>query len=64
MRYDPVTPPLGTNKCGYRQHQPVSILQRRDRDLAMNTRTAELDIWEDEGGTTASDAPEVTRANV
>jgi hypothetical protein len=67
MRYDPATyarAPPWENTGAHARHQPVSTLRLRDRDRAMSRQTAELDVWEDEGGTTAGDAPEVPRGSV
>jgi hypothetical protein len=62
MRYDPATyvrAPPWANTGGQARHQPVSILRLGDRDEAMSPQDAELDVWEDEGGTTAGHAPEI-----
>jgi hypothetical protein len=67
MRYDPATyvrAPPWANTGDQALHRPVSILRLGDRDGAVSRQAAELDVWEDEGGTTAGDAPEVPRGNV
>jgi hypothetical protein len=55
MRYEPPTteraPPRVT-MTGAAVRQPVSALRPGDHDKAASRRTAELDIWEDEGGAT------------
>jgi hypothetical protein len=62
MRYDPATnvrPSAWANTGGNALHLPVSTLRRGDRDGAMSRQAAELNAWEDEGGTTAGHAPEL-----
>jgi hypothetical protein len=53
MRYEPPAteraPPRVT-MTGAAVRQPVSALRPGDHDKAASRRTAELDIWEDEGG--------------
>jgi hypothetical protein len=60
MRYDPAanvrTAPWANTGRGA-LHRPVSTLRLGDRDWAMSRQAAELDVWEDEGGRTAGDAP-------
>ncbi len=66
MRYDPATyvraPPWANRGGGHARHQPVSTVQLAVPDRAISRQAAELDVWEDEGGTTAGEAPEVPRA--
>jgi hypothetical protein len=67
MRYDPATYARvlpWANASGHARDRPVSILRPGDRDGAASHQADELDVWEDEGGATAGDAPEVPRANV
>jgi hypothetical protein len=66
MRYDPaayVRVPPWAHRGGHARG-PVGILRPGDRDGAASRQAAELDVWEDEGGATAGDAPEIPRANV
>jgi hypothetical protein len=61
MRYDPaanVSSLPRANPGGNALHLPVSTLRIGDRDGAMSRQAAELDVWEDEGGTTADRALE------
>jgi hypothetical protein len=64
MRYDPATSvrsSLRANTGGKALHRPVSTMRPRDLDEVMSRQTAELDVWEDEGGTIAGHAPEFPR---
>jgi hypothetical protein len=64
MRYDPATNVRVSpwaNTAGTALHRPVSTLRLGDRDEATSRQAAELDVWEDEGGTTAGHAPEFSR---
>ena len=62
MRYDPATyvraAPWADTR-GSAVQRPVTTLRLGDREGAMSRQAAELDVWEDEGGTTAGHAPEL-----
>jgi hypothetical protein len=61
MRYDPaanVSSLPRANTGRHALHLPVSTLRMGDREGVMSRQAAELDVWEDEGGTTAGHAPE------
>ena len=61
MRYDPATYVRALpweNMGGTAVQRPVTALRLGDRDGAMSRQAAELDVWEDEGGTTAGHALE------
>ena len=61
MRYDPATYVRGApwaNTVGPTAYRKVSTLQLEHPDGALSRQAAELDDWEDEGGATASHAPE------
>jgi hypothetical protein len=60
MRYDPAA---NANTGGHVLHPPVSTLRTGDRGGAMSRQADELDVWEDEGGTTAGPAPEFRRSH-
>lgn len=61
MRYEPVgserAAPWATT-AGTLLRRFVSTVFLVDRAEARNRQAAELDVWEDEGGTTAGRAPE------
>jgi hypothetical protein len=62
MRYDPAANVSSLPRANMGSHalqRPVSTLRLGDRDGAMSRQAAELDVWEDEGGTTAGHAPEL-----
>jgi hypothetical protein len=61
MRYDSAA---NANRGGHVPHPPVSTVRLGDRDGAMSRQAAELDVWEDEGGTTAGPAPAFRRGRV
>ena len=63
MRYDPVTSAPSANTSDGALHWTVSTMQPPDRDEAASRQTAELDVWEDEGGTIAAHGPELPRCN-
>jgi hypothetical protein len=61
VRYDPATyvrASPSANTDGSAVQRSVTTLRLGDRDGARSRQAAELDVWEDEGGTTASQAPE------
>jgi hypothetical protein len=61
MRYDPATyvrAPPWANTGDRALHRPVSTLRLGEPDGAMSRLAAELDVWEDEGGTPAAHALE------
>ena len=61
MRYDPATHAHASpwaKTGGTAVQRSVSTSRLADRDGAMSRQAAELDAWEDEGGTTAGYAPE------
>ena len=64
MRYDPATGVRSSpcaNTGGNALHRPVSTMRPLDRDEAASRQVAELDVWEDEGGTIAGHVPEFPR---
>ena len=61
MRYDPATSAPSANTSGGALHRPVSTMRPPDRDEAASREAAELDVWEDEGGTIVALEPEFPR---
>ena len=61
MRYDPATSSPSANTSGSALHRPVSTMRPPGRDEAASRQAAELDVWEDEGGTIAGHGPELPR---
>jgi hypothetical protein len=61
MRYDPATNAPSANTSGSALHRPVSTMRPPDRHEAAIRQAAELDVWEDEGGTIAAHEPELPR---
>jgi len=62
VRYDPATYVHASpwaNTGGTAVQRSVTTLRLGDREGAMSRQAAELDVWEDEGGTTAGHAPEL-----
>jgi hypothetical protein len=67
MRYDPATyahAARWANTLSPAAHQPISASRLGDRDGAMRREAAELDVWEDEDGTSSGHAPEFSRRQV
>jgi len=67
MRYDPATYARAAgwaNALSPAAHQPISASRLGDRDEAMRREAAELDVWEDEDGTTSGHPPEFSRRHV
>jgi len=63
MRYEPgatVSTPLRANTEGTR-HRPVSALRLEELNGATQRQAAELDDWENEGGTPVSQTPQAPR---
>jgi hypothetical protein len=66
MRYDHAVGVRSTpfvNPGGNALHRPASTMRLGDRDEAASRQAAELDVWEDEGGTIAGQAPEFPRGH-
>jgi hypothetical protein len=61
MRYDPATSVPSANTSGGAARRPVRTMRPPDRDEAARRLAAELDVWEDEGGTVAAHGPELPR---
>jgi hypothetical protein len=61
MRYDPATNAPSANTSGGALHRPVSTMRPPDRHEAAIRQAAELDVWEDEGGTIVAHEPEFRR---
>lgn len=61
MRYDPATSAPSANTSGSALHRSASTMRPPDRDEAASRQAAELDVWEDEGGTIAAHEPELPR---
>jgi hypothetical protein len=61
MRYDPATSVPSANTSDSALHRAVSAMRPPDRDEMRSRQAAELDIWEDEGGTIAAHGPELPR---
>ena len=62
MRYDPATSVPFANTSDSALHRTVSTTMRRpEHDEAASRQAAELDVWEDEGGTIAAHGPELPR---
>jgi len=61
MRYDPAVSEPFANTSGSALHRRAATTRPPDRDEAASRRAAELDVWEDEGGTIATHEPELPR---
>jgi hypothetical protein len=64
MRYDPATSVCsspGANTGVGALHRHVSTMRPLDRNEVARRQAVELDVWEDEGGTSADQAPEFPR---
>jgi hypothetical protein len=61
MRYDPAKSEPSAKTSGSALHRPVSTMRPPGRDEAASRRAAELDVWEDEGGTIAAHELELPR---
>ena len=58
MRYDPAISALSANTSGNALYRRASTMRPPDCEAA-SRQAAELDVWEDEGGTIAAYEPEL-----